>query len=115
VVKTGASDDDQPYGRGLAEWLYWPVLFKRNGIRFWNIFLDKFSVPPTKGTYPRGATKDERDTLLEAMMALANDSGVALPEGMAIELLDVAKTASISRRCRPTWTRRSRASSSARR
>lgn len=90
VVTAGASDDDQPYGRGLAEWLYWPTLFKRNGVRFWNLFLDKFSLPPTKGTYPRGATQAEINKLLGAMMALANDSGVAVPEGMVIEFMQVA-------------------------
>jgi len=90
VVTSGADDDDQPYGRGLAEWLYWPTLFKRNGIRFWNIFLDKFSVPPAKGTYPRGTSQAEIDKLLGAMMALANDSGVAIPEGTILEFMQVA-------------------------
>ncbi|MCP4702082.1 MAG: DUF935 family protein, partial [Gammaproteobacteria bacterium] len=26
---TGADHDDEPYGIGLAHWLYWPVFFKR--------------------------------------------------------------------------------------
>ncbi|HYD12698.1 MAG TPA: DUF935 family protein [Allosphingosinicella sp.] len=90
VVKTGASDDDQPYGRALAEWLYWPTLFKRNGIRFWNIFLDRFSVPPAKGTYPRGTSNAEIEKLLQSMMALANDSGIAVPEGVVLEFMQVA-------------------------
>lgn len=90
MVTAGASDDDQPYGRGLAEWLYWPCLFKRNGIRFWNTFLDKFSVPPVKGTYPRGTPQTEIDKLLQSMMALANDSGIAVPEGVVIEMMQVA-------------------------
>lgn len=90
TVKVGASDDDQPYGRGLAEWLYWPTLFKRNGIRFWNIFLDKFSIPPVKGVYPRGTSKEEIAKLLQSMMALANDSGIAVPEGVVLEFMQVA-------------------------
>jgi len=90
VVTAGASDDDQPYGRGLAEWLYWPTLFKRNGIRFWNTFLDKFSVPPIKGSYPRGTSKAEIEKLLQAMMALANDSGIAVPEGVVLDYMQVA-------------------------
>ena len=32
--RTGATHDDEPYGLGLAHWLYWPVYFKRNGIKF---------------------------------------------------------------------------------
>jgi phage gp29-like protein len=90
VVRTGASNDDEPYGRGLAEWLYWPTLFKRNGIRFWNIFLDKFSVPPVKGVYPRGTSEPEIQKLLAAMMALANDSGIAVPEGVVLDFMQVA-------------------------
>ena len=29
-----ADNDDEPYGRGLAYWLYWPWWFKRNHVRF---------------------------------------------------------------------------------
>lgn len=91
VVTSGGTDDDNPYGRGLAEWLYWPVLFKRNGVRFWNIFLDKFSVPTAMATYPRGASKADIDKALEAVQAIASDTGIVVPEGFAIELLQLAQ------------------------
>ncbi len=92
VVTAGASDDDELYGRGLAEWLYWPTLFKRNGLRFWNNFLDKFGSPTAKGTYRPGTPTSEIDNLLAAMQAISTDAGIAIPEGMAIELLQVAKS-----------------------
>ena len=90
-LTAGGTDDDNAYGEGLAEWLYWPTLFKRNGVRFWNIFLDKFSVPTAKGTYPRGATKEQQDKLLAAIMSMATDSGFIVPEGMQVELLQLAQ------------------------
>jgi phage gp29-like protein len=90
VVRAGATDDDEFYGRGLAEWLYWPVTFKRNGIRFWNKFLDKFSVPPAVGKYRPGSPREEIAKLLAALGALANDTGIVIPEGAAIELLQAA-------------------------
>lgn len=92
VVASGGTDDDTPYGQGLAEWLYWPTLFKRNGVRFWNIFLDKFAVPTAKGTYPRGSAPADIDKLLSALQAIANDSGFVVPEGMAVELLQLAQS-----------------------
>lgn len=92
VHAVGAPDDDQPYGLGLAHWLYWPTLFKRNGIRFWNVFLDKFGTPTAKGTYPRGASGEEINKLLAALSAIATDSGFVVPEGMAVELLDAARS-----------------------
>lgn len=91
MTTAGGTDDDTPYGQGLAEWLYWPTLFKRNGVRFWNIFLDKFSVPTAKGTYPRGSSREDIDKLLAALQAIANDSGFVVPEGMAVELLTLAQ------------------------
>ncbi len=92
VVTSGASHDDDLYGHGLADWLYWPTLFKRNGIRFWNIFLDKFGTPTTVAKYRRGTPKADIAKLIAALQALATDSGVAVPEGTAIELLQAVKS-----------------------
>jgi phage gp29-like protein len=88
----GATHDDEPYGLGLAHWLYWPVLFKRQGIKFWLIFLEKFGQPTGVGHFPVNSTSDERDKLLAAVQAIQTDSGVILPEGMAIELLEAARS-----------------------
>jgi phage gp29-like protein len=92
VLTSGATNDDEPYGHGLADWLYWPTLFKRNGIRFWNIFLDKFGTPTVKATYRRGTPKEDIKKLVQALRAVATDSGVAIPEGTTIELLQAAKS-----------------------
>ena len=92
VLTYGGGDDDELYGRGLAEWLYWPTLFKRNGLRFWNVFLDKFGSPTALGRYPRGTADSEKRNLLSALQAIATDSGIAVPEGMVVELLEVAKS-----------------------
>lgn len=89
---TGADHDDEPYGLGLAHWLYWPVYFKRNGVKFWLIFLEKFGQPTAKGTYPPTATAEEKARLLKALGAIATDAGVIVPEGMAIELLEAARS-----------------------
>lgn len=92
VFKVGGTNDDEPYGRGLAEWLYWPTLFKRNGIRFWNIFLDKFGSPTAIGKYRPGTPKADQERLLEALGAISTDSGITIPEGMAVELLEAARS-----------------------
>lgn len=96
VASAGASDDDEPYGRGLAEWLYWPTLFKRNGVRFWNNFTDRYSTPTAVGKYRPGTAPDQIDNLLAALQAFATDSGIAIPDGMAIDLMHVAQSGSIT-------------------
>lgn len=93
-IATGADNDDEPYGLGLAHWCYWPTLFKRHGIGFWLTFLEKFGMPTGVGTFPANATAGEINKLLGAIQAIRTDSGVAIPEGMKIDLLEAARSGS---------------------
>ncbi len=88
----GGDNDDDPYGIGLAHSLYWPVFFKRNGIKFWLIFLEKFGQPTAVGKYPANATVTEKKTLLNALGAVHTDGGIIVPDGMLIELLEAARS-----------------------
>jgi phage gp29-like protein len=89
---TGSDHDDDPYGTGLGHWLYWPAFFKRNGLKYWLLFLEKFGQPTAKGTYGPNATADERNKLLQALSAIATDSGISIPQGMEIELIEAARS-----------------------
>lgn len=89
---TGADHDDEPYGLGLAHWLYWPVFFKRAGIQYWMVFLERFGQPTTVGKHPTNATPDERRKLLDALEAIATDTGITIPQGMEISFLEAARS-----------------------
>ena len=91
-IATGADHDDEPYGIGLAHWLYWPTLFKRNDITLWLTFLDKFASPTALGKFQPGASAEEKNRLLAALRAIRSESGVAIPEGMVIELMSAARS-----------------------
>lgn len=90
----GADNDDEPYGLGLGHACYWPVWFKRNGIKFWSVYIDKFGQPTGVGKYSPNATAAEIDKLLEAVRAIHTDSGIVVPEGMTIDLLEAGRAAS---------------------
>lgn len=90
--QVGADNDDEPYGMGLAHWLYWPVLFKRRGLQFWLIFLEKFGMPTAMGEYDTNASAEERARLLAATRAIQTDSGIIIPKGMTISLLEAARS-----------------------
>lgn len=89
---TGADNDDEPYGLGLAHWLYWPSFFKRNDIKFWLIFLEKYGMPTAVGKYGTGATTEQKRDLLSLTRAIQTDSGIIMPDGMALELLQIARS-----------------------
>jgi phage gp29-like protein len=95
VLSVGADHDDEPYGTGLGHWAYWPVLFKRQGLARWLTFLDRFAQPLAIGTYDSKLDDEsgtQRARLLAALRALRTDSGIALPEGMAITLLEASRS-----------------------
>lgn len=84
---SGADNDDNPFGVPLAAWCYWPVFFKRNGIRFWMLALEKYGAPTAVGKYPPNAPTAEKQKLLEAVQAFASSAALTIPLGMDIELL----------------------------
>lgn len=94
VVNTGADNTDNHYGLGLAHFLYWPVFFKRNDIKFWLIFLEKFGQPTAIGKLPMGKENDPstRTKVLSALRAIATETGVLLPEGAEVELLEATRS-----------------------
>lgn len=94
VARFGADHFDAPYGLGLAHYLYWPVWMKRNALRFWAVFLEKFGTPTVLGRYPAGTDEDDQGKLIEALQAVQRDSTVILPEGMAAELLEATRSGS---------------------
>jgi phage gp29-like protein len=95
---TGADHDDEPYGLGLGHWLYWPALFKRNGIKFWLTFIEKFAAPTAIGKYDAEATATERKRLLQSLRAIQTDSGIIIPKGMEVSLLEAARAGTVDYR-----------------
>lgn len=87
----GADHDDAPYGLGLAHWLYWPVWLKRNGIRFWSVFLEKFGTPTAVGKFPPGTGQEDQTKLLAALQAIQRDAAIIFPDGMQAELLEATR------------------------
>jgi phage gp29-like protein len=99
---TGADHDDEPYGLGLAHWLYWPVHFKKNDLAFWLMFMEKFAAPTALGEYPPeldSAVGEEaqllaaakKSALLAAAQAIQLDSGIVIPQGMKLSLLEAKR------------------------
>lgn len=98
VLSSGASHSDNPYGVGLAHWLYWPVYFKRMDVKFWLIFLEKFGMPTAIGKVGAGQANDpkQRSKLLEALRSISTETAVVMPEGAEIELLEATRSGSAS-------------------
>lgn len=85
---------DNPYGLGLGTRLFWPVWFKREGIRAWLQYAEKFGFPTAVGKYPPGTPEDQQDRLLQALRAMARETGIIIPQGMEVQLLEATRQSS---------------------
>lgn len=94
TVSVGADHDDAPFGLGLAHFAYWPVFFKRNGLKFWLVFAEKFGSPTAVGKIPGGKWNDEelKDAVLDALQSFASESAIVVPEEATVELLEAARS-----------------------
>jgi len=87
---------DNPYGKGLGQKLWWPVWFKKHGIKYWMIFLEKFGMPTGVGKYPPGTSKEDQEKLLDAIDAIQNETGITVPDNMIIELLEATRQGKVT-------------------
>lgn len=84
--------DENPYGLGLGTRLFWYCWFKRQVLANWLVFTDKFASPTAIGEYPPGTPKVEQDRLLRAASSLAQETAIAIPQGMVLRLLEAGRT-----------------------
>jgi len=89
-------DSDNPYGKGLGQKLWWPVWFKKHGVKFWLVFLEKFGMPTVVGKYPPGTDTKLQQDLMDALDAIQTETGMKIPENMTVELLEAARTGQAS-------------------
>lgn len=90
TFRTGGDHDDQLYGRGLAHKLYWPVFFKRNDIKFWLVFLERYAGPTSIARMPAGQYENEelRKKVMESLQAIATEGQIVIPEGTQLDFLE---------------------------
>lgn len=87
---------ENPYGLGLGSRLFWPVLFKREGITFWLHFLEKFAGPTIVGKSPIGSLPEEQRRLLNTLTEARTSSAIVVPIGTDAEFLEASRGGSVS-------------------
>jgi phage gp29-like protein len=82
----GSTHSDDPYGCGLAYWLYWITFFKRGDMRLWLQNLEAEATRRPVAKYPMTATDQEKADALEAAIAIGEGKPFAVSENTIIEL-----------------------------
>jgi phage gp29-like protein len=76
---------------GLYRMLTWPFIFKNYAVRDLAEFLEIYGMPLRLGTYSPSASKEDKATLLRAVVNIGHDAAAIIPAGMMIDFKDAAK------------------------
>jgi phage gp29-like protein len=79
-----------PYGAKVFSKCFWPVTFKKNGFRWWTVFVEKYGGAFLFGEYPNNFSEKDKEDLIEALIKLSADGVAAVPEGTKLSINSVA-------------------------
>lgn len=79
-----------PYGKKLASILFWLLVFKKGGWRFWTIFLEKFGGASAFSNIPENKYEDEsfKESILESLDKLCGGGVGVFPEGVETQIIE---------------------------
>jgi len=87
---------DNPYGERVLSRCFWPVTFKKGGLKFWLRFIEKFGSAWIIGKHSPQADKTEIDDLADKLERAIQDAVLVIPEGSSAEIVEAAGKAGSS-------------------
>jgi phage gp29-like protein len=85
---------DNPYGERLLSKCFWPVTFKRGGLKFWATMTEKYGMPFILGKQPRGAGEQSARNMLMELENMAQDAVAVVPDDSSVEIIEGDKESS---------------------
>jgi phage gp29-like protein len=83
-----------PYGEKLLSKLFWPVVFKKGGLKFWAIMAEKYGMPFLLGKQPRGINPEETRDFVNQLSKMTKDAVAVIPDDATVEFLENNRTSS---------------------
>jgi len=93
IVVANNDSYNNPYGEADLASCFWPVAFRRGGLKFWVTFSEKYGMPWAVGKQPRSAGQPDADALADKLEAMVRDAVAVIPDDASVELLQSTTTA----------------------
>lgn len=94
IVARHRASASNPYGKALLSRCFWPITFKKGGLKFWMIFTERFGMPKAVGKVPSSATETEQNNFLRKLAGLVRDAVAVIPDNGGVELLETKMSGS---------------------
>lgn len=85
-----------PYGDPLLSKVFWPVTFKKGGLKFWVQFSEKYGMPLVVGKVPRAGSEQEYQALADVLADTIQDGIIVMPEDSTVEIVEGNKSGASS-------------------
>jgi phage gp29-like protein len=83
-------------GEALLEKCFWPLVFKRQGAKWWAQFMEKYAIPWVIAKYRPGTSDDQIAAIQEAVDNMIQAATAVIPEDGNIEIVEAAAKADSS-------------------
>lgn len=88
-----------PYGEALLSRCYWNIRFKKDGLKLWALFMEKFGMPWVKGSYNSSMLQKifqvDAETaagkFFDKLATMAKDGIIVFPEGTSVDLTSASE------------------------
>ena len=101
IVLRHKSSITNPYGEALLSKCYWNIRFKKDGLKLWAIFMERYGMPWVQASYNPAAIAKSFSTdmttaatlLLKKLTGMARNGIIVFPDGTKV---DITKTGDVS-------------------
>ncbi len=88
IVPRHKASYKNPYGKAALSLCFWPVAFKKGGLKFWLKMVEKYGIPFLIGKQPRNAGEKATETLLDQLSNMVQDAVGVIPDDSSVEVLE---------------------------
>ncbi len=91
ILQNNASYDN-PYGEALLSKCFWPIVFKKDVVKYWQVYIEKYGIPFMVGEMDD--ISDDNDALNNFMAdldELRRDGIIVIKKGQTVNQFDVTK------------------------
>jgi len=85
-------DARNPYGRGLCQRAYWYYWFKKNTLRSWSLFNEKYGAPLAVAKVDSSVSDQDKQAILDVLESIQTDAGIVLPESIQLDYLEANRS-----------------------
>lgn len=93
IVSRSQATYDNPYGLGAYSACFWPVSFRKNGLKFWTIFLEKYGMPFLLGKAEAGEKTSRMEEIADMLQNMVQDAIAVVPADYEVEIMESSKGA----------------------